>query len=170
MWCTNRLLWHTNSDFYGVRTPPFMPYDPFLLGVGVVYNLLSFNLRPEPPFTGVSGPSGPQTAKSLKKGLFGGLEKSLKKYPKKSKNTEKIPKKIRKSVFLDFFGYFLRLFSRPKRPFLRLFCGFGPGGPGDSCKWRLGSQTKTPCSGQPKPTFRRCLAEFGRFLIVAVFG
>ena len=40
MWCTNRLLWHTNSDFYGVRTPPFMPYEPFLLGVGVVYNLL----------------------------------------------------------------------------------------------------------------------------------
>ena len=40
MWCTNRLLWHTNSDFYGIRTPPFMPYEPFLLGVGVVFNLL----------------------------------------------------------------------------------------------------------------------------------
>ena len=39
MWCTNRLLWHTNSDFYGVRTPPFMPYEPFSLGVGVVFNL-----------------------------------------------------------------------------------------------------------------------------------
>ena len=45
------------------------------------------------------------------------------------------------SVFLDFFGYFLRLFSRPpKRPFLRLLCDFGPGGHGDFCKWRLGSQ------------------------------
>ena len=42
MWCTNRLLWHTNSDFYGVRTPPFMPYEPFLLGVGVVFNWLTF--------------------------------------------------------------------------------------------------------------------------------
>ena len=27
---------------YGIRTPPFMPYEPFLLGVGVVFNLLSF--------------------------------------------------------------------------------------------------------------------------------
>ena len=26
--------------FYGIRTPPFMPYEPFLLGVGVVFNLL----------------------------------------------------------------------------------------------------------------------------------
>ena len=33
-------LWHTNSDFYGVRTPLFMPCEPFLLGVGVVFNLL----------------------------------------------------------------------------------------------------------------------------------
>ena len=40
MWCTNRLLWRTNSDFYGIRTPPFMAYEPFLLGVGVVFNLL----------------------------------------------------------------------------------------------------------------------------------
>ena len=66
---------------------------------------------------------------------------------KVSKNTRKglkIPKNTQKgqfSVFLDFFGYFLRLFSRPpKRPFLRLFCDFGPGGPEDSCKWRFGSQ------------------------------
>ena len=22
-WCTNRLLWHTNSDFYGIRSPDF---------------------------------------------------------------------------------------------------------------------------------------------------
>ena len=41
MWWTNRLLWHTNSDFYGIRTPHFMPYEPFLLGVGVVFNLLT---------------------------------------------------------------------------------------------------------------------------------
>ena len=45
MRCTNRLLWHTNSDFYGIRTPPFMPYEPFLLGVGVVFNLLIFRIH-----------------------------------------------------------------------------------------------------------------------------
>ena len=27
-------------NFYGIRTPPFMPYEPFLLGVGVVFKLL----------------------------------------------------------------------------------------------------------------------------------
>ena len=44
-------------------------------------------------------------------------------------------------VFLDFFRYFWGLFcGPPKRPFLRLFCDFGPGGSGDSCEWRLGSQ------------------------------
>ena len=36
-------LWHTNSDFYGIRTPTFMPYEPFLLGVGVVFNLLTLH-------------------------------------------------------------------------------------------------------------------------------
>ena len=119
-------------------------------------------LRPKPPFTGVSGPSGPEIAKKSppspsflsifaafppcfsfllplpplhvfffhspllfpsfaphvcvcvsKRVFLGGLEKSLKKSPKKSENTEKIPKKVRKSAFWDFFGYFLRLFSRP---------------------------------------------------------
>ena len=86
-------------------------------------------------------PSGPEIAKKLKKGLFGVLEKSLGKYPKKSKNIVFRTFLGIFSVFLDFFGYFPRLFSRPpKRPFLRLFCDFGPGGPGDSCKWRLGSQ------------------------------
>ena len=28
-WCTNRLLWHTNSDFYGIRTPTLTPYESF---------------------------------------------------------------------------------------------------------------------------------------------
>ena len=75
--------------------------------------------------------------KNRKKGLLEGLQKSPKKYPKKSKNTQK----VRKSVFLDFSGYFLRLFcGPPKRPFLRLFCDFGPGRSRDSCKWQLGSQ------------------------------
>ena len=35
-------LWHTNSNFYGVRTPTSMPNEPFLLGAGVVFNLLNF--------------------------------------------------------------------------------------------------------------------------------
>ena len=34
IWCTNRLLWHTNSAFYGIRTPTFMPHEPFSLGGG----------------------------------------------------------------------------------------------------------------------------------------
>ena len=41
MWCTNWHLWHTNSDFYGLRTPTFTPYEPFFLGVGVVFNILT---------------------------------------------------------------------------------------------------------------------------------
>ena len=32
--------YNTRTPFDGIRTPPFMPYEPFLLGVGVVYNLL----------------------------------------------------------------------------------------------------------------------------------
>ena len=44
--------------FYGIRTPPFMPYEPFLLGVGVVFNLLN---------RGLLGPPGPKPRKSLKK-------------------------------------------------------------------------------------------------------
>ena len=47
MWCTNRLLWHTNSDFYGIRTPTTMPNEPLLLGVGVVFNLLKSGVKSE---------------------------------------------------------------------------------------------------------------------------
>ena len=84
------------------------------------------------------GPPGPKSQKSLKKSVFGGPQKSPRKYPKKSKNTPKIGLL---GVFFDFFGYFRGLFcGPPKTLFLRLFCDFGPGGPGDSCKWSLGSQ------------------------------
>ena len=86
--------------------------------------VLTHTSRPEPPFTGVSGPSGPEIAKKSQKGSWGGLEKSLDKYPKKSKNTEKIPKKVRKSIFLDFFGYFSRLFSRPPQDPFETFLRF----------------------------------------------
>ena len=59
-----------------------------------------------------------------------------------------MPEKVKKYpkldflvYLLDFFGHFRGLFcGPPKRLFLRLFCDFGPGGPGDSCKWSLGSQ------------------------------
>ena len=70
-------------------------------------------------------PPGPKS-QSLKKSLFGGPQKSLKKYPKKSTNTDF----RRKSVFVDFFGYFLRLFcGPPKRLFLDFFAISGPEGP-----------------------------------------
>ena len=32
-------------QFYGLRTSPLMPYEPFLLGVGVVFNLLKPNRK-----------------------------------------------------------------------------------------------------------------------------
>ena len=41
MRCTNRLLWQTNSDFYGIQTPTFAPYKPFFWGVGVVFNIFT---------------------------------------------------------------------------------------------------------------------------------
>ena len=81
-------------------------------------------LRPELPFTGVSG--GGRTCK--------------KRYLKKSKNT---PKSRKKCIF-RLFEYFQRLFCGPtKRPFVRLSCDFGLRGPGDSCKWRLGRNCRT---------------------------
>ena len=75
--------------------------------------------------------------RSLKKGLFGGLQKSPRKYPKKSKTISEGAKIGIYRLFRVFSGTFLQT---PKKTFLRLFCDFGPGGPGDSCKWRLGSQ------------------------------
>ena len=102
---------------------------------------LGHPLRPERPLTGLSGPSGPKIAKKKvsKKSPFGGLQKKSPKIP------EKIKKYTQKSNFRFFFFYFFvcfrGLFCRPTtRLFLRLFCDFGPGGPGDSCKWSLGSQ------------------------------
>ena len=65
--------------------------------------------------------------KFLKRSFWGSAEKS-----------QKIPENVRKSVFFTFSGgTFLRT---PKTTFLRFLCDFGPGGSGDSCKWRLGSQ------------------------------
>ena len=33
-------IWHMDATFMAYEPPPFMPYEPFLLGVGVVSNLL----------------------------------------------------------------------------------------------------------------------------------
>ena len=82
-------------------------------------------------------PPGPKSQKVSRKGLFGGLQKSPQKYPKKSKNTDFRTFLGIFRLFWVFFGTFLQT---PERPFLRLFCDFGPRGPEDSCKWRLGSQ------------------------------
>ena len=93
---------------------------------------------PERPFTGVSGPSGPKIAKKVSKRVFWG---SAEKSPKIPEKVKKYPKKSNFGSF-DFFGCFRGPLCRPpKRLFLRLFCDFGPGGPGDSCKWLLGSQS-----------------------------
>ena len=50
-------------------------------------------LQPEPPFTGVSGPSGPEIAKKSQKGSFWGSGQKSRKIPEKSL---KIPKKCPK--------------------------------------------------------------------------
>ena len=81
------------------------------------------NLGPERPFTGVSGPSGPEIPKkSRKESFWGGSAKSPRKYPKKPKNTGKslisgifrrllcrpTPKKTLFETFLEDFGWLLR--------------------------------------------------------------
>ena len=79
--------------------------------------------------------------KKVSKKVFWGVGRKV---PKNTRKSLKIPIFGPFWVFLDFFGYFLGLFCRPpERPFLRFFCDFGPGGPGDSCKWRLASQYYT---------------------------
>ena len=81
MWCTNRLLWHTNSDFYGIRTPTFTPYDKsWFSGRGEDNNFSLFRVRrftewpgplhwiafpvkilPNPPFTELPPPCSLKT-------------------------------------------------------------------------------------------------------------
>ena len=61
-----------------------------------------------------------------------------------TKEARKPPSKTSPEVHHQFRRNLRRLHSGNrwclKRPFVRLFCDFGPGGPGDSCKWRLRSQ------------------------------
>ena len=86
-----------------------------------------------------------QNRKKVSKRVFLGVRKKV---PENTRKSQKIPKIGLFGVFFDFFRYSRGLFcGPPKRLFLRLFCDFGPGGPGDSCKWSLGSQAK--CLYQP---------------------
>ena len=50
------------------------------------------SLRPEPPFTGVSGPSGPKIAKKVSKSVsLGVCQGGPENTPKKSKKGQKVP-------------------------------------------------------------------------------
>ena len=73
--------------------------------------------------------------KSLKKVSFWPSGPESQKSPEK---VEKSPKSLQKVPFwglFDLFGTFLRLWAgRPRKTFLRLFRGFRPGGPRDSCR------------------------------------
>ena len=94
-------------------------------------------LRPEPPFTGVSGPSGSKSKKVSKRVFWRDLQMSPPKRPEKVK---------KKPIFRPF--YFCYLGTHLQTPTKTLFetlsfCDFGPGGPRDSCKWRLGLQVYT---------------------------
>ena len=94
---------------------------------------------------------GPTSQKNGKKDIFDGLQESPQKYPKKSKN-------IDFQTFLGLFRLFRVFWRPPKRPFLRLSCDFGPGGPGDSCKMAarvasLGSEILSVVLGIPNWRF-----------------
>ena len=84
------------------------------------------------------GPPGPKSLKRLQKPFWWG---PAKKSPKKNPRSPKMPQKVQFSAFLGhILGYFRGLFCRPPpKRLLRHFSASGPGGPGDSCTWRLGS-------------------------------
>ena len=75
-------------------------------------------------------PPSPKSQKSLKKSLFGDLQKSLRKYLRKSQNTPKSPTL---GVFFDSSGIFGDFFADPQISLFETFLGFR--------KWSLGSQT-----------------------------
>ena len=97
-------LFHTKQLLSALlpAVPPAVPFflalfpalPPALLGIWAFSVLQqaavipSLGLRPERPFTGVSGPSGPEIPKKSQKEFLGCLQKSPRRYPKKSKNTQ----------------------------------------------------------------------------------
>ena len=81
-------------------------------------------LRPELPFTGVSGPSGPEIAENISKKVFWGV---CRKVPKNTRESLKRLQKARKSVFLDFFGFFSGTYLHtlpPPKTFFETFLRF----------------------------------------------
>ena len=44
----SQILWHMNPEFYGIQTPTFMPREPILLGIGVVFNIDVSKCLPTP--------------------------------------------------------------------------------------------------------------------------
>ena len=121
-------------------------------GCQTVFSKRGLALRSEPPFTGVSGPKF-ANKKSLKKGGFGGPPKSLRNTPDRQKRAQQVRKLdfLGSLFFCTFWSIFGDFLAGPQNhPFWDFFyfCEFGPGGPGDSCKWRLGSQVlQTPDLG-----------------------
>ena len=90
--------------------------------------------------------------------------------------SKKVPKKVEKSLkrhfletfrgLFDLFGTFLRLWAgRPRKTFLRLFCGFRPGGPRDSCRWPAGTQTWNLHFAAPRKKFMCLISWVGKHAV-----
>ena len=84
------------------------------------------------------GPPGPKSQKKSQKRSSRGVGEKSQNISKMSKNTD-----LRTFLgIFRFFRVFLGTFLQtPEKTFFEFFfCDFGPEGPRDSCKWRLGSQ------------------------------
>ena len=97
-------------------------------------------LRPERPFTGVSGPSGPKYQKKISNWVFWGVRKKV---PENTRKSPKIPKMRLWGVFFDSFGYFRGLLLNPQSHSFWDFLGIsGPKGPETPVNGRSG---RKPC-------------------------
>ena len=93
-------------------------------------------LRPERPFTGVSGPSGPEIAKKCQKESFRG---SAKKSPKAPEKVKKCPKLDFSGHFLPFLGIFGDFLQTPEKTLFDTFFAIsGPEGPETPVNGRSG--------------------------------
>ena len=101
---------------------------------------------------GVSGPFGPEITKESQKESFWGSAKKSPQIAEKVENTQNWTFFGNFSTLSGIFGDFLA--DSPKRLFLRFFFLSGPEGPGNSCKWSLGSQHKTPRANSPSGSTR----------------
>ena len=100
-------------------------------------------LRPERPFAGVSGPSGPEIPKKVSKRVFWGVCKEV---PENTRKSRKIPDKVQIWVFFRYFSTFLVFsgtFCRPPRKICsRLFGISGPEGPEIPVNGRSGTGSR----------------------------